>query len=127
MVECRDGGRGAGWAGFAPFGIEGAHDEQTGKRTFAGAGVDRHAGRIIGYDNFTGHFYPKQDRSDIWVSFALKNGTISAVVHFESTDTVSRGRVLNGTGKYRGARGTITARPGPQNPEKTYITLKYHL
>ena len=107
-----------------------SHDiasHQLGKNTFAGAGVDRHSGHIIGYDSFTGHFYPKRDQADIWVSFALKNGTISAVVHFMSTETIGRGRVLNGTGKYRGARGTITARPGPQNSEKTFITLKYHL
>ena len=100
---------------------------QLGEHTFAGAAVDRHSGHIIGYDSFTGHFYPKQNRADIWVSFALRGGTISAIVHAKSSVTVYRGLVLNGTGKYKGARGTITARPGPQNPEKTYITLKYDL
>jgi hypothetical protein len=91
---------------------------ELGRNTFAGAGVDRHAGQIIGYDSFTGHFYPKRNQADIWVSFALKNGTISAIIHFKLADTVSRGRVHNGTGKYRGARGTVTARPGPRIPRR---------
>jgi hypothetical protein len=97
-----------------------------GPHTFAGAAVDRHAGHVIGYDAFTGHFYPKQERADIWVSYALKDGTISAVVHANASATVNTGRILNGTGKYQGVRGTISARPAPHNGEKTFITLTYH-
>jgi hypothetical protein len=98
-----------------------------GPHTFAGAAVDRHAGHVIGYDAFTGHFYPKQERADIWVSFALKNGTIAVIVHFNSTDTTSTGRILNGTGKYKGIDGTVTARTAPHNDSKTYVTLTYRL
>jgi len=97
-----------------------------GKNTFAGAGVDRHAGHIVGYDTFTGHFYPKQDRAVIWDSLALKNGTISVVVHFTANASVNSGRILNGTGKYKGIDGTVTARTAPHNDEKTFITLTYH-
>jgi hypothetical protein len=98
-----------------------------GARTFAGVAVDRHAGHIVGYDTFTGHFYPKLDRGDIWDSIALKNGTISLVVHFKGpSPTVFTGRILNGTGKYKGIDGTVTARPAPHNPDKTYLTLTYH-
>jgi hypothetical protein len=98
-----------------------------GARTFAGTAVDRHAGHIVGYDSFTGHFYPKQDRGDIWDSLALKNGTISLVVHFRgSGPSVYSGRILNGTGKYKGIVGTVTARTAPHNPDKTFITLSYH-
>jgi hypothetical protein len=98
-----------------------------GANTFAAAAVDRHAGHIIGYDSYTGHFYPKQNRGVIWDSFALKNGTISVVVHFNgSSPTVFTGRILNGTGKYKGIDGTVTARTAPHNPDKSYITLTYH-
>jgi hypothetical protein len=97
-----------------------------GPHTFAGAAVDRHAGNIVGYDTFTGHFYPKQDRADIWDSIALRGGTISVIVHATASASVFNGRILNGTGKYQGIRGTVTARPAPQNGEKTYITLTYH-
>lgn len=99
-----------------------------GATTFAGAAVDRHGGHIVGYDAFTGHFHPQQNRGDIWDSIALKNGTIGLVVHFKgSTPTVYTGRILNGTGSYKGIDGTVTARPAPRNPDKTYITLNYHL
>jgi hypothetical protein len=97
-----------------------------GAQTFAGAAVDRRDGQIIGYDSFTGHFYPDEGRADIWVAYALKNGTIAGVVHANNTGAVFPGRILNGTGKYKGIRGTIAARPAPQNGEKTFVTLTYH-
>ena len=97
-----------------------------GPRTFAGAAVDRHAGHVIGYDSFTGHFYPKQDRATIWGSFALKNGSIAVVVHVNTNILTSSGRILHGTGKYKGIDGTVTARTAPNNGEKTFITLNYH-
>jgi hypothetical protein len=97
------------------------------EHTFAGAAVDRHAGHIIGYDTFTAHLYPRRDRVTIWVAYAFKNGTISAVAHAEpSTGTFFPGRILNGTGRYKGIQGTITARPFPHNADKTHITLTYH-
>src|SRR4051812_17018993 len=78
-----------------------------GATTFAGAAVDRHAGHVVGYDSFTGHFYPKQDRGVIWDSLALKNGTIGIIVHFKGTGPdVFTGRIVNGTGKYKGIDGT---------------------
>jgi hypothetical protein len=94
--------------------------------TFAGAAVDRHAGHIVGYDTFTGHFYPRQGRADIWATYALRDGAISVVVHTQSPGSVFGGRILNGTGKYSGVRGTVAARPAPHNPDKTFITLTYH-
>jgi hypothetical protein len=97
-----------------------------GAHTFAGAAVDRHAGHVIGYDAFTGRFYPKQERADIWVSYALRDGTISGVVHANASATINTGRILNGTGNYQGVRGTISARPAPHNGEKTFVTLTYH-
>jgi len=97
-----------------------------GPRTFAGAAVDRRAGHVIGYDSFTGHFYPQQDRATIWASYALRNGSIAVVVHVNTASTTSSGRILNGTGKYKGIEGTVTARTAPHNGEKTFITLRYH-
>jgi hypothetical protein len=105
-----------------------AHDIKShayGPNTFAGTAVDRHAGKVIGYDSFSGHFYPKLGRADIWDSIALRGGTISVIVHFTGSPT-SSGRILNGTGKYQGIDGTVTARPDPQNEEATHITLTYH-
>jgi hypothetical protein len=99
-------------------------DHGLSAHTFAAAEVDRHAGHVIGYDSTTGHFYAT-GRVRIWYSFALKNGTITAVVHYDATSGLYPGRILHGTGKYKGIDGTITARP-VHDPEKTYITLTYH-
>jgi len=97
-----------------------------GTNTFAGVAVDRHAGRVVGYDTFTGHFYPRQERAIIWDTLSLKNGSISVVVHVKGNATVFTGRILHGSGKYKGIDGTVTARPAPNNDEKTFITLTYH-
>ncbi|HKE70946.1 MAG TPA: hypothetical protein VKB55_16920 [Nocardioidaceae bacterium] len=100
---------------------------QLTRNTFTGAAVDRREGHVVGYESFSIHFHPKQGQADIWDSFALRDGTISAVVHVRSlSDAVHHGRILNGTGKYRGARGTIAARPAPHS-DRTFITLRFHL
>jgi hypothetical protein len=100
---------------------------QISKNHFAGAAIDRHNGHIIGYEAFTAHAFPKQGRAVVWDSYALKNGIISVVVYVKPTENfVHRGRILNGTGKYHGVRGTIIARAARHNPEKTFVTLKYH-
>src|SRR4051794_32419324 len=81
-----------------------------GANTFAGADVDRHAGNLIGYDSFTGHFYPGRQTAKIWFSIALKNGTITAVAVTDFQDpgpSVYAGRIRNGTGKYKGIQGTF--------------------
>jgi len=54
---------------------------------------------------------PNQERAVVWDSYALTNGIISVVVYAKpSEDFVHRGRILNGTGKDHGVRGTIIAR-----------------
>jgi hypothetical protein len=97
-----------------------------GTKTFAGVAVDRHAGRIVGYDTFTGHFYPRQNRGVIWATVSLRNGSISVFVPIKGNATVNTGRIVHGSGKYRGIDGTITARTAPHNDNKTFITLTYH-
>jgi hypothetical protein len=93
--------------------------------SFVSAGVDRHAGHVIGYDSSRSRTYPHPDRifADTWYSFALKNGTIAVVIHDKST-VVDSGEIVHGTGKYKGIRGTLTARPaaGPS----LHLTLTYH-
>jgi hypothetical protein len=97
-----------------------------GPKTFAGVAVDRHAGNVVGYDTFTGHFYPRQNRAIIWDTLSLKNGSISVVVQFKANATLNTGRITHGSGKYKGIDGTVTARTAPHNPDKSYVTLTYH-
>jgi hypothetical protein len=98
-----------------------------GKFTFAGTDVDRHAGNVVGYDAISGHFYPRQNRVVIWFSVALKGGNMSGKVHSVNigggTPVKFAGRILNGTGRFHGARGTITAHSRSESSKKTFITL----
>jgi hypothetical protein len=105
-----------------------AHEKNShrlGAYSFAGTDVDRHKGNVVGYDAISGHFYPKQNRVVIWVSFAFKGGNVSGKVHTTTTPTTYAGRILTGTGKYRGAHGTITAHSPSESSDKTFITLTF--
>jgi hypothetical protein len=94
--------------------------------TFVGVEVDRHAGHIIGYNSFSGRFDPKTQDTALWLSFALKGGTIAGVIHFPQPGSLTSGQIRNGTGKYKGIDGTITERPVPGHRANTRYTLTYH-
>jgi|KBSMisStandDraft_5_1062788.scaffolds.fasta_scaffold784255_2 hypothetical protein len=94
-------------------------------RHLTGAAVDRQAGHTVGYESFTGIFYPKRDRAKIWVTYALKGGSITTVEHINGAESRSSGAILRGTGKYKGITGTLTARQALHNERKSYIVLKY--
>ena len=51
-----------------------------GTRIIVGAAIDRHAGRIVGYESFTERFY-RTGANPILHAFAFRDGTISVVVH----------------------------------------------
>ena len=87
--------------------------------------LDRQAGHTVGYESFTGIFYPKRDRAKIWVTYALKGGSITTVEHINGAESRSSGAILSGTGKYKGITGTLTARQALHNERKSYIVLKY--
>jgi hypothetical protein len=100
---------------------------RVGKFDFAGTDVARRNGNVVGYDAITGHFYVKQNRAVIQVSFALKGGIISARVHtLAAQPNHYAGPILNGTGKYHGIKGTVTAQSPSENSKKTSVTLHYH-
>jgi len=44
----------------------------------------------------------------------------------ESDGPVTRGKVTGGTGTFRGASGTITAKTLDKNGTKTAVTITYH-
>lgn len=97
-----------------------------GKFDFGGTDVAKRAGKVIGYDAITGHYYPATDSVTITVSWAFKGGTIVARV--ESTDEPNHfaGPIVGGTGKYKGIDGSVEAHSPAQNSKKTFVTLNYH-
>ena len=85
----------------------------------------RVTGKIVGYDSGVARFYPRQDRIVWQVAFALKGGIIVARLNVNVTETQHTGRILSGTGKYRGIEGTMTSRQ--RDRTHTLVTLHYQL
>jgi len=99
-----------------------------GKRAFAGTDKirSRHSHELVGYDSYTGTFYPRKEKAVLDVAMALKGGVIVGRVSLDDfTKYRFDGRILKGTGKYKGIEGTATGRL--TDSKKTYLTLKYHL
>jgi hypothetical protein len=95
-----------------------------GKTTFVGSDVDRRKGKVIGYDSLSGKFNVHTHTATIDVAAAFKGGIL--YVSGVSTETGDfTGKVTGGTGKYKGAKGTVT---GVQvSNKKTNVVVKYHL
>ena len=99
--------------------------KQLGPNSLVGADKvrSRATGDVIGYDSLTIRNNPAAETATVDVALALRGGlivgrvTVGAGNHFE-------GRILSGTGKYRGIDGTITGREPTRN---VYVTLRYRL
>ncbi|MFC4785105.1 hypothetical protein ACT8ZV_11545 [Nocardioides sp. MAHUQ-72] len=95
------------------------------------AGVDRLRSlathRIVGYESFSGVFEPKTDRLRFWLAAALKGGLIESYFDLDTTTGSNRfsGRIIHGTGRYRGIQGTIRVRNSESG--RTVYVLRYTL
>jgi len=101
-------------------------EKQTGPRTFASAGVDRAHGKIIGYSALTATFNAKTRKARLNVAVALKGGVlVLGLTQGEHSGPRLHGRVLTGTGKFRGASGTFTATQTSET--RTVVTVRYRV
>jgi hypothetical protein len=82
------------------------------------------AGKVIGYDILRFSFNPKTNTASISVALVTKDGLLYGSLH-ESNGPATRGTVTGGTGIFRGATGTITAKSN-KNGTKTAVTITYH-
>jgi hypothetical protein len=82
------------------------------------------AGKVIGYDILRFSPNRKTGATSIGVAVGLKGGYLYGVLR-ESNGPAVHGTVTGGTGTYRGATGTITARPLNQNGSRTAVTITY--
>ena len=98
-----------------------------GDRTFAGTDKvrSRHSGQLVGFDTFTGKFYPRTNKVVIDTAFALRGGIIVGRLSIHGSDPHFDGPILKGTGNYKGIGGTIEGRL--TNSRRTFLTLHYHL
>ena len=98
-----------------------------GGRTFAGTDTirSRHSHEVVGFDSFTGKFYPRQDKAVLDAAFSLRGGIIVGRVTLTGPTGHFTGRILKGTKNYNGIGGTITGRL--TDSPRTFLTLHYHL
>jgi hypothetical protein len=84
-------------------------------------------GKIRGYDSVTGKFHPATNSARIQVAFSVRGGILVGQVHgvFSSNDAVFHGRIIRGTDKFQGVRGTITAK-SIGDGTRTLVTIHYH-
>jgi hypothetical protein len=80
-----------------------------GPRSFVSSEIERHKGRVIGTDALTGHFNVKTGVLKAYVAVAWKGGALIVRGH-ATENTPFVGTIVRGTGKYAGARGSVTTR-----------------
>ena len=101
-----------------------SEERNLGRTAFVGSDTVRSesSGEIVGYDAITGKFYPKQEKFVVQLALALKGGIIVGRVSAKGEVREFDGRILKGSGKYKGIEGTIHGRFSRQ---KVHLTLHY--
>jgi hypothetical protein len=83
------------------------------------------SGKVVGFDSFTGRSFPHQDKAVVQLAVALNSGIIMCRASLTGSGSHFEGRVLKGTGSYRGIKGTITGRA--TGGLRTFYALHYRL
>jgi hypothetical protein len=81
-------------------------------------------GAVIGYDILRFSFNPKTNTTWIGAAIDLNGGFVYG--QMRESEPVTRGVVTGGTGTYRGATGTITAKTVGQDGTMTAVAITYH-
>jgi len=88
-----------------------AHDDRVmsfGENTFDETDIDRRDDvERLGFDVISGKFSAATQSWTFYLSVARRGGLLHAKVH-EVSDTQYVGRVTGGSGRFKGARGTVT-------------------
>lgn len=92
-----------------------------GQSTFGGTEIDRRDGHRVGFDVISGKFNPATRHVTIYVSVARRGGLLHAKVHDVSPSRYV-GTVTGGSGRFKGASGTVTARNLPGNGTRVIVT-----
>jgi hypothetical protein len=82
------------------------------------------AGKVIGYDVIRFDFNPTTVTALLSASIELKGGFLYGQLH-ETNSPVGYGKVTGGTGVFKGATGTITAKTLDANGDRTAVTITY--
>jgi hypothetical protein len=100
-----------------------SHD--TGSRTFVATEVNRHHGKVVGYDTLSGKFNFHTHKLFLRVALSRKGGLLYAHVTLTREFGPFKGKVTGGAGRFRGARGTVSGF-SPKHSNKTFVRIRYH-
>jgi hypothetical protein len=81
------------------------------------------SGHVIGYTANSCTFDFSANQAHCWVTFARPQGELRSRVVVDAQTGHSTGRVIGGTGAYRGAKGTVTGQEGDGGAVR--ITLRW--
>jgi len=82
-------------------------------------------GKIIGFDELYFKVTSKT-KSTVNVTLDTTGGMLYGTLAVNFTSPVIKGKVTGGTGAFKGAVGTITARELNSAGSRTAVTIKYH-
>lgn len=99
-----------------------------GRFGFEGTEINRNHGRFVGYDMISGIYNPQTQAVRIYVAIARKGGMLFSRVHNPpGSHSEYVGRITGGSGRFAGAKGTLTAQNAPHNDKRTFVTIHYTL
>jgi hypothetical protein len=98
-------------------------EHKTGHGTFVATDVNRHHGKIVGYDTLSEKFNFHTHRAFVRVAVSRKGGLLYAHVTVGQSGDFT-GKVTGGAGRFRGARGTVIGH-SPMH-HKAFIRVRYH-
>ena len=97
-----------------------------GKTHFGQSDVDiNKAHKKVGFDTLNGAFNPSTGSVKIDVAFDTMGGFMYFHLHSTSQTTFA-GPMTGGTGKFKHAHGTLTAKNLNKTGTRTAVTIKYH-
>jgi hypothetical protein len=83
------------------------------------------AGKVIGYDILRFTYNPQTQAAVMSVTAGFPGGMLYGQMRNDG-GSVTRGTVTGGTGAFRGAAGTITAKSLDENGTRTAVTITWH-
>jgi hypothetical protein len=95
-----------------------------GPRTFVGTEVNRHHGKVVGYDTLSAKFNVHTHKAFVRVAISRKGGLLFAQATVGESGHFT-GKVTGGRGRFSGARGTLQGFD-PKHSNKTFVRIRYH-
>jgi hypothetical protein len=95
-----------------------------GRYSFVGTDVNRHHGKVVGYDTISGKFNPHTHKAFLRVAVSRKGGLLFAHLTIKGQSGPFTGKVTGGRGRFSGAVGTLRGFQ-PKHSNKTFVRVRY--